>query len=184
MVSPTDYDLVRAIAQGDTQALETLYTRYGVRLLAYLVGQLEDRLLAEEVLQDVMLAVWQGAGRFRGDSAVSTWLLAIARRRAISARQRHTPNHVPLGDMLRSSEANPLETVARQAEYHEIRAAMQTLPAEQRETLELIFYHGLSGPEAAKVLGVAPGTIKSRLHRAKTLLHRVLRLRKETSNAQ
>ena len=67
-----------------------------------------------------------------------------------------------------------------QDEQAALRAALDHLPADQRETLELIFYHELTGPEAAAVLGVAPGTIKSRLNRAKTLLQRVYRLREHT----
>lgn len=172
----SDHRLVQAIAQGDMSALEALYARHGLRLLAYLVGQVNDRALAEEVLQDVMLAVWRGAASFRGDCRVTTWLLGIARRRAISARQARGPDHAPLNDEIAADNSGPLETLELRAEQHEIRAALAQLPADQRETLELIFYHGLSGPEAAEVLGVAPGTVKSRLHRAKTLLHRLLRL--------
>jgi DNA-directed RNA polymerase specialized sigma24 family protein len=70
------------MAGGETAALDQLYLRHGPPLLAYLQGQLPTRQLAEEVLQDVMLAAWQGAGNFRGEGSVRSWLLAISRNRA------------------------------------------------------------------------------------------------------
>ncbi|NLE52315.1 MAG: sigma-70 family RNA polymerase sigma factor [Chloroflexi bacterium] len=175
-----DLRLIERIGRGDPAALEALYARHGRALLAYLIGQVSDPHLAEEVLQDVMLAVWRGAARFRGESAVRTWLLAIARRRAITARQRRPPVERPLDDRAATDDTGPLELVERQTERSAVRAALRDLPDDQRETLELVFFHGLSGPEAAEVLGVAPGTVKSRLHRAKNVLERVLRMRENT----
>jgi RNA polymerase sigma factor (sigma-70 family) len=172
---PTDRQLVSAIARGDMHALETLYERHGLAILAYLIGQVDDRHLAEEVLQDVMLAAWQGARRFRGDSSVRTWLLAIARRRAITARHQRAPLYAPLDDDIAADTGTPGDRLDAQADQAVLRAALAELPPDQRETLELVFYHDLSGSEAAEVLGVAPGTVKSRLHRAKSLLHALLR---------
>jgi len=175
-----DARLVERIARGEPAALDALYARHGRALLAYLIGQVDDAHLAEEVLQDVMLAVWQSAARFRGESAVTTWLLAIARRRAITARQRRPPPAHPLDNQAAASDTGPVETLERQSEQAAVRAALRALPGDQRETLELIFYHGLTGPQAAEVLGVAPGTVKSRLHRAKAALERILRLQENT----
>jgi RNA polymerase sigma-70 factor (ECF subfamily) len=175
-----DPDLIQAIGRGDTRALEQLYQRHGLALLSYLTGQVGDVALAEELLQDVMLAVWQGAAAFRGESRVTTWLLAIARRRAITARQKPRLASVPLIEDAPAAGPGPLESLVHQDEQAAIRAALDHLPLDQRETLELIFFHELSGPEAAAVLGVAPGTIKSRLNRAKTLLQRWYRLREHT----
>ena len=172
-----DIWLVERIGRGDATALEALYARHGRALLAYLIGQVGDPHLAEEVLQDVMLAVWRSAAQFRGESAVRTWLLAIARRRAITARQRRPPDEPPLDDRAAADDTGPLELVERRSEQRAIRAALRDLPDDQRETLELVFFHGLTGPQAAAVMGVAPGTVKSRLHRAKAVLERVLRLR-------
>lgn len=169
-----DLTLLRAMANGDERALDELYTRHGPGLLVYLNGRLGDRQLAEEVLQDVMLAAWQGAARFRGESRVYTWLLAIARHRAINAQRRRELPRAPL-DEAAAGGIGPLEALERDAEGAEVQKALRKLPADQRETLELIFYHGLSGPEAAAVLGIAPGTVKSRLHRARAALRKLLR---------
>ncbi len=172
-----DQHLIQAVGRGDTLALEELYRRHGLKLLSYLIGQVGDRALAEELLQDVMVAVWQRAADFRGDSQVSTWLLAIARKRAISARQKRRVIPLPLSDNAPARTPGPLETLEDQDEQAALRSALAALPDDQRETLELIFYHDLSGPEAAAVLGVAPGTVKSRLNRAKIMLGRLYRLR-------
>jgi RNA polymerase sigma-70 factor (ECF subfamily) len=169
-----DRALLKTVAEGDPRALETLYARHGLRLLHYLAGQLNDPALAEEVLQDVMLAIWQQARRFRGDSRVTTWMLAIARHHAISARRRQKTPLDPLHDHAASSAPPPLDTLIQRDDCEAVREALHHLPDDQRETLELIFYHGLSGPEAARMMGVAQGTIKSRLHRAKASLQKLL----------
>ena len=85
----SDKDLIHAMANGNTAALDALYAKHGPMLLGYLTGQLRNnRQLAEEVLQDVMLAAWESAARFRGDSKVKTWLIAIARNQAINIRRK------------------------------------------------------------------------------------------------
>ncbi|MBI5669221.1 MAG: sigma-70 family RNA polymerase sigma factor [Chloroflexi bacterium] len=178
-----DRHLVQAMARGDVRALEELYARHGARLLAYLVGLVDNRQLAEEVLQDVMLAAWRGAASFRGDSRVTTWLLAIARLQALGARRRRYPAVVPLDDRAAQDDSGLFARVDREAEARALRAALRQLPNDQRETLELIFYHELSGPEAAVLLGVPEGTIKSRLNRAKTSLRRLLRLKEADHEA-
>lgn len=174
-IDDPDRELIQAVAAGDVRALDELYARHGTQILAYLIGQLGDRQLAEEVLQDVMLAAWKGARNFRGESRVRTWLLAIARHRAINARRRRVLPSAPLHEQTGATQSGPLEIVERNDERAAVQFALRRLPDDQRETLELVFYHGLTGPEAAEVLGVAVGTIKSRLHRAKSALRKLLR---------
>lgn len=163
----SDFDLVQAMARGDTLAVQTLYQRHGLELLAYLIGQLDDRAAAEEILQDVMLAAWNGASRFRGESSVRTWLIAIARYQAINRRQRTRPPDLPLNEDLAAPE------ISEEAHFS-LSDALDHLPADQRETLELIFYHDMTGAEVSALTGVALGTVKSRLHRAKAALRRWL----------
>lgn len=165
-----DLALVQAVACGDERALEALYARHGLRLLAYLTGLLGDPALAEEGVQDVMLAAWRGAPSFRGESTVRTWLLAIARRRARRMGRRHTLPQTRLEEAAMLSAFSPPDLADQEAEQTRVHEALAQLSPEQRETLELVFYHELSGPEAAAVLGVALGTVKSRLFRAKAAL--------------
>lgn len=178
----TDQTLLSRIAQGDVTAFEALYQRHWHKLLTYLIGQLDERPLAEDVLQEVMLAAWHGAARFRGEASVSTWLFAIARHHALKARQHRVQLSTihALEDQIAESRPSPAETVEQHEHRAEVHAALAQLPAQQREVIELMFYHGLTGPEVATVTGVALGTVKSRLRRAKTLLLRLFRLQEIT----
>ncbi len=183
-----DLPLIQAIARGDGRALHELYTRHGANVLNYLRSYLDDRQLAEEVLQDVMMAVWNHAGSFRGESKVRTWMLTIARNRAINAGRRYTPRMVELDENLHTGENSPLEHAEAHHQAHALRQAIRELPKFHQEILILVFYQGLSGQEVAEVLGVSVGTVKSRLHRAKEMLRKVLQASGEawgeTFNAQ
>lgn len=166
-----DYALIRAIAQGDGYAMDELYTRRGPGLLTYLSSRLGNRQWAEEVLQEVMLAVWKSAGRFRGESRVYTWMIIIARNRAINAFQRDKSlSDKPLEDETGAIPAQIDTDIELRAQLDELRSAVSQLPDEQRETLELVFIHGLSNHETAAVLNIPSGTVKSRLFRAKARL--------------
>jgi RNA polymerase sigma-70 factor, ECF subfamily len=181
-----DYALIQGMAARDSRALDELYERHGRGILSFLVAQLHDnRQLAEEVLQDVMLAAWENAGNFRGESKVRTWLLVIARNRALNAVRRRSPLLVELDDNLSNydDDTSPLERVQRQFRGQALRKAIDNLPAQHKEILVLVFYQGLSGAEVAQVLGISEGTVKSRLHRAKEALRRLLQLTGEMFDA-
>lgn len=171
-----DWDLMQAIARGDVQALNDLYAQYGGLLMGYLIMRTGDRTLAEEIMQDTMLAVWEHAGQFERRSKVKTWLLTIARNRAINAHRRKQVNVIQLSDVfaMQSDDTGPIEFVERDIRAQAVRHAIQTLPEAQREVLTLVFYHQLAMHEIANVLDISVGTVKSRLHRAKDLLRRVL----------
>jgi RNA polymerase sigma-70 factor (ECF subfamily) len=171
-----DLTLLREIAAGQAWALEALYARVGPALLSYLVAWLSDRQQAEEVLQDVMLAVWDHARNFRNESSVYTWLLVIARNRAMNAQRRYHPDSVPLDDRetFPSPDTGPQEAAEKRATASTVRKAIAELPDHQREVLVLTFYHHLSGQEIADMLGISLGTVKSRLNRAKEALRHLL----------
>jgi len=171
-----DHLLIRQMAEGQTQALDELYARYGPGILNFLFARLNDRQLAEEVLQDVMLAAWRSAPNFRGESKVLTWLLTIARNRAINTQRKRRPTLVELNDevKLQANDTGPLEKVSKLDKYEALRAGLDQLPDAQREVLVLVFFHQLSGAEVAEMLNISVGTVKSRLFRAKEMLRRVL----------
>jgi RNA polymerase sigma-70 factor (ECF subfamily) len=171
-----DYLLVQGMAQGNVHALDELYARRGPGILSFLTAHVGDRQLAEEVLQDVMLAAWNNAASFRGDSSVRTWLLVIARNRAMNTHRKRKLPLVTFDEAFGalSGDTAPLEKVERKTRESKVRDALNQLPLPQREVLVLVFYHQLSGPEVAQVLGINEGTVKSRLHRAKEMLRRVL----------
>lgn len=179
-----DTAVVRAMASGDAAALTELYARHGGGVLSYLLGRVIDRRMAEELLQDVMLAAWRGAPAFRGDARVRTWLLTIAHNRSINAMRRRQVVTVELAprqvDPRGGTNGLPDHTTDRL----DLRRAVDCLPEDQRTALDLVFFHELSIAEAARVLGVAEGTVKSRLHRARGTLRERLRQRAEPARAQ
>ncbi len=172
-----DLALLEAMGGADSDALEELYRRRGPQILAYLQGRLGDRGLAEEVLQDVMLAAWRNASRFRGECRVYTWLLAIARNRASNAFHRQLSAACPTISSQDPDEeriAGILQDGGKPGGDADLQSALLTLSTEHREILDLVFYHGLSMEETAFVLKISPGTVKSRLHRAKARLREIL----------
>lgn len=169
MADDPDAPLIAAAAAGDKQALDDLYQRHGLWLLTVLLHMLDDRAAAEEALQNVMLAVWQGAASFRGDSLVRTWLFAIARRQASKLRRGLSRN--PPTELLDE------EMVSRRADDDSadaLQSALARLPADQQQALELVYYRGLTVGEAAAYLNVPEGTVKSRLFRARAALRDLL----------
>lgn len=174
-----DAALVQAMADGDEDALAELWSRHAASLLAYLHGLIGDRDLAEELVQDTLFAAWRGAARFRGDSNVRTWLFAIGRRQAMQRlRRAHEAGQARADEVklaeLPAAEPGPEVVALARAEVSTVGVAIGGLSAVHREVLQLIFTHGLSAREAARVLGVPTGTVKSRLSNARRALAAVL----------
>jgi RNA polymerase sigma-70 factor (ECF subfamily) len=176
-----DRDVVDRIAAGDRDALATLYATYQAPLFRYLLQLTSDRGLAEEVLQDTLVAVWKSARTFEGRSSVQTWLIGIARRQAHNTLRRRALPRVDLAELeiLPSSDPEPEDAALANAEQEELATAIRWLSPAHREVLTLTFVHDLSYGEIAKVVGVPEGTIKSRLSNAKRALRALLQGAKE-----
>jgi RNA polymerase sigma-70 factor (ECF subfamily) len=176
--SGEDRALLRRISRGDERALEDLYARHGGALFGYLLLLSPgDRGLAEEVLQDTLVAAWRGAGGFRGASSAKTWLFGIGRRRMRDAsRRRGLPplDGEGLLEALPAREPGPEEALSRSESGAELERCIGQLSQPQREALALVFFHELTYAEAAEVLGVPVGTVKSRLSNAKRALRGLL----------
>lgn len=171
-----DSALVRRMAAGDQRALRALYAAYGRRIYAYAIRLTGSQAVAEEVVQDSLLAAWQGARRFRGESRVITWLLGIARRQALNATRRKRLPFTPLdrAAALADGAASPQAHAEGAERRRLLQVALDQLSREHRSVLELVFYQGLSLAEAAEVMGCPVGTVKSRLSYAKTYLRQAL----------
>jgi RNA polymerase sigma-70 factor (ECF subfamily) len=168
--------LVKRIARADRDAMEELTRLYQHRLLRFIrrtVGP-ED---AEECVVDVLLAVWQGAGKFEGRSRVSTWIFGIAHRKALD----RLPSDRKLAHV-RLEEARPVpspapdpEAVGMRTESDEaVRAALDQLPPEQRAVIHLAFHEGKPYSEIAGILACPVNTVKTRVHYAKARLKEIL----------
>jgi RNA polymerase sigma-70 factor, ECF subfamily len=170
-----DDQLVQAVAAGDRRALELLYRRHAPWLAGRLAARTSSRELAEEALQDTFLAAWRGARGYHGSGEVPAWLWGIARRRLVSLARRQPRGSLSLevaGERV-DLAAGPEEAALGHDASARIRRAVAHLPNEQRAAITAVVYEGQSIDQAAQATGVAEGTIKSRLHRAR------LNLRKE-----
>ena len=173
----SDADLLARIAGGNRTALADLYQRHQRPLFRYLCQLTPDRGLAEEILQDTLVAAWRGAGGFEGRSAVRTWLFAIARRQAHDAFRRRG---LPMADddalnAIEDPNPGPEQQALQQDDAEELMRAIAQLALIHREVLVLNFVDGLTYEEMALVAGVPLGTVKSRLSNAKRALREVLR---------
>ena len=159
--------LLRSIAAGDAAALSRLYERHSRALFGYLHRLAGDRMTAEEILQDTMLAVWRSAGAFEGRAKVTTWLFGVARRQAHNRlRGRTDPSPVVLPDRP-DQGAGPEELAIAAAGGTPVAAAIDRLPEHHRDVIALVFVAGLPLADVAEVLAVPVGTVKSRLHHAR-----------------
>jgi RNA polymerase sigma-70 factor, ECF subfamily len=171
-----DAALLRRIGQGDEDAMAAFYREHARVVLAQVLLVVGERVLAEEIVQDTMLAVWRGAGSFRGESSARSWLIAIARRQTrdrLRSRRLRVVDDAFLADQP-SSGPGPEVMALDRAELAEVTAAIRELAAPHREVLGLVFGSGLSLPEVAGVLEIPVGTVKSRLTAARTALGRIL----------
>ena len=171
-----DHQLLRRIGQGDEDAMTAFYREHGRVVLAQIQLVAGERVLAEEILQDTMLAVWRGAGSFRGESSARSWVIAIARRQTrdrLRARRLRVVDDAFLADQPSSSPGPEVMALDR-ADLAEVMGAIRQLGPAHREVLGLAFGSGLSLPEVADVLEIPVGTVKSRLAAARTALSRIL----------
>ena len=168
----SDERLMRRIANGDQLAMRTLFGRHRVAIYRWLFRLVRDEALAEELLSDVFLDVWRKASSFAGRSSVSTWLLAIARHKALSARRRRT--HVELDGELASSFADPAddpELVLQKKDREQLlRHGLARLSPQHSEVIDLAYYHGKSIKEIAEIVGINEATVKSRAFYARRKL--------------
>ena len=171
-----DAALLRRIGRGDEDAMAAFYREHGRVVLAQVLLVVGERVLAEEIVQDAMLAVWRGAGSFRGESSVRSWVIAIARRQTrdrLRARRLRVVDDTFLADQPGSGPGPEVMALDR-AELAEVRGAIRELASPHREVLGLVFGSGLSLPEVAGLLEIPVGTVKSRLTAARTALSRIL----------
>lgn len=171
------------IARGDQDALQELYAHYSPKLRRYMWHPLQgDMNLIEETIQDVFLAVWRGAGGFRGEAKVTTWLFRIAyhclrQNKRAASRQWHY-QLVPFAETDDETyDQNQPNSAAHDDEIIErlaLHDALGHLSDKHREVLELIFEYGFSLEEVAQILAIPLGTVKSRISYARRALRQEL----------
>ncbi len=172
-----DIVLMHRVAAEDRQAFEALYHRYYRRLFSYLFRFLQQKGLAEEVVNDVMLVVWRNAKRYDPkQSRFSTWLFGIAYNKVLKARENSVYKPfklVPTVQSLNDVEG-PEGLMTQEQTDSMVMQAVQTLSTEQRMVVELSYYHGFSYQEIAQIVECPLNTVKTRMFHARKRLEQVL----------
>lgn len=168
-----DRALLVAHVQGDPQAFGELVRRHRDRLWAVAIRTLGDREEAADALQDAMVSAFRNAGSYRGEAAVTTWLHRIVVNACLDrVRRRQARPAVALGDMEVPTRRDDHASTEARLDVH---AALAALPEGQRAAIVLVDMEDLPVAEAAVILGVAEGTVKSRCSRGRTALAQILR---------
>ena len=143
----SDEKLIQRIAAGDRLAMQTLFARHRVAVYRWLLRLVNDEALAEDLLSDVFLDVWRQAASYEARASVSTWLLAIARYKALSARRRRID--AELDDHIASKVADPADgpdlVLEKKSTTELMRACLAELSPEHREVMDLVYYHDKVG---------------------------------------
>ncbi len=169
--------LLARVARKDREALAEVYARFQRPLFRYLFHLLGQKELAEDVLQEVMVIVWQKAHTFRRAAHASHWIFGIAHHQAFKALRR--PGGVIFTDLeavldLPDEAPGPEADLWQRITSEEIARALSCLTPEHREVLELAFFQDFACKEIAAIVGIPPGTVKSRLSYARRALKAAL----------
>jgi RNA polymerase sigma-70 factor (ECF subfamily) len=178
LANADDATLLRAVGRGDEQALAHLYDRHAGWLLARMRRRCATPDVVDQALQDTFLAVWRQARRYRGDGEVSAFIWGIGIRRLIDA-MRGGSRPARAQEAWRSGQADELvrsaeDEVLLGVEYGRLGQALTRLSPELRLAMQATVLDGLTCAEAAQLLGVPVGTVKSRCHRARLELRAAL----------
>jgi len=162
--------LIRRVAAGDRLAFERLYRRYAPPLARYLMKRLHQHALVEEVLDDVMLVVWQNAARFAPTARLSTWVFGIAHYQARKAWGRSAHKPLPLPPQQHAQESvreHPEQILIDQEHGRLLVQALEALALAQRAVIELTFSQGHSYQDIAGIMGCSVNTVKTRMFYAR-----------------
>jgi RNA polymerase sigma-70 factor (ECF subfamily) len=168
----SDVELLEAVGDRDRSALGVLYERHAPWLRTRLDRRCDDRGLVEEVVQDTFLALWRKPGAFRGQGEVAAWIWGIGIRRLLAAlRPRRA---IPLPWIPDAAGPSAEDLVLLRLEHGDVGGAVDELPPELRSVVQAVVLDGLSSREAAQLLGVPPGTVRTRMMRARSQLREAL----------
>jgi RNA polymerase sigma-70 factor (ECF subfamily) len=177
MQATADEVLIGRIANGDRLAMQVLFARHHVRVYRFVLRLVRNESVAEDLISDVFLDVWRQAGRFEGRSAVSTWMLAIARFKALSALRRRPDEELDdkAAEAIEDPSDDPEVALDKKDKSAVIRKCLEGLSAEHREIVDLVYYHEKSVEEVAEIVGIPENTVKTRMFYARKRLSELLK---------
>ena len=178
-----DRALMARAQGGDAEAFGEIFRRHRDRMWAVAVRTTSDRELAADCVQDAFISAFRRAGSYRGDAAVTTWLHRIVVNACLDRLRRERTKVRRAADLAELDLPDPHDRHASAETRLDVRAALAELPEGQRMALVLVDMHGMSVVEAAAVLEVAEGTVKSRCFRGRAALSELLRPRPEHASS-
>jgi RNA polymerase sigma-70 factor, ECF subfamily len=172
----TDETLIAAIAADDQRAMRTLYNRHRVRVFRFAIRLVGDAASAEDVVSEAFLEVWRQADRFERRSSVSTWIMSIARFKALSVRRRRQEVDLDekLAETIADQSSTPEQAVLEMDRSAQLRACLTQLSPDHREIVDLVYYHDKTIEEVAEIVGVPKNTVKTRMFYARKRLAQLL----------
>jgi RNA polymerase sigma-70 factor (ECF subfamily) len=161
-----DTDLLSRVGQGDESAMESVIRRYSGPVYSVALRVLHDSGQAEDVMQEIFLQLWRNPAAFvEGRGSLGAWLVVVTRNRAIDLlRRRKLTDSVD--DVVLASPVNVADEAERNAMMEKVRGVLAKLPQEQRKSLELAYFEGLTHTEIASRTGDPLGTVKTRIRQA------------------
>src|SRR3954469_948302 len=168
----TDEMLLERISDSDRNAMHTLYARHNVRVYRFILRIVRDASMAEDLVSQVFLDVWRTARQFEGRSQVSTWLLSIARFKALTGLRQRRHEDIDQDDMLEIADDadTPEASLDRSTTSAILRACVAKLSPAHREIINLVYYHEKSVEEAGEIIGIPQSTVKTRMFYARKQL--------------
>ncbi len=179
MQTTSDEVLIGRIATGDRLAMQVLFARHHVRVYRFLLRLVRSEATAEDLVSDVFLDVWRQAGKFEGRSAVSTWMLSIARFKALSGLRRKPEEELDeeTAGAIEDQSDDPETALVKKDKGALLRECLTKLSAEHREIIDLVYYHEKSVEEVAGIVGIPEATVKTRMFYARKKLSELLKER-------
>ncbi len=172
-MSASDETLIKQIAAGDRSAMRALFERHQVKVYRFALRIVRDAALAEDTVSETFTDAWQHAGRFEGRASVSTWLLGIARHRALTAAARRRPSESLECDAAQNAidpSRDPEAELGIKDTGSVIRGALAALSREHAEIIDLVYYQEKSIREIGEILGIPDNTVKTRMFYARKRL--------------
>ena len=172
----SDEMLLKRVAEGDKAAMHIMFARHRLRVFRFIRGRVRNAEIADDLVSQVFLDVWRSANRFEGRARVSTWLLSIARFKALSALRERSHETIDQDDLAGIVDAADTPDVAldRKETNAILRGCIDRLSPAHREIIDLVYYHEQSVAEASVIVGIPVATVKSRMFFARKYLARML----------
>ena len=177
MQATSDEVLISRIASGDRLAMQVLFARHHVKVYRFVLRLVSNPTTAEDLISEVFLDVWRQASRFEARSQVSTWLLAIARFKALSALRKRPEEELDdeKAAAIEDTSDDPEVTAQKKDKSEVLRKCLSELSPDHREIIDLVYYHEKSVEEVAEIVGIPEATVKTRMFYARKKLAELLK---------